>query len=449
MNIEKVEIKKIVHGGFGLSHLSSGQVLLVRGALPGETVKATVTKTTKNYLSGIVKTIIKAHPMRVVAPCKYYDQCGGCNLQHCHIGTQLTIKKNILLDLLQRSQQEKVQKAAAILSDPLSSPSPFGYRQRIRLQIGEDGRIGFRRFRSHKICQVDSCLLAAPTINSTLNELKEMDEFHKLAGLATEIELQINPQSAKVVCLIHFTRKPRPSDLMAARSICRSLQTMENIFFLGEKFQLTDCYNRREKSPGRHLIVSYPATAWGLRPLKFIWEAGGFSQVNLQQNLQLIRIVFEFAKITENETVLDLFCGMGNFAIPLALLAKQVTGIEGQGGSIRSAKLNAENNGLNNTIFVKSPVHEWCRKTREEGIQFDCLIIDPPRRGVPSLAGDLSGLTKKRLIYISCDPATLCRDLCELTLAGFAIKNIQPVDMFPQTHHIETVVLLEKRSLVT
>jgi 23S rRNA (uracil1939-C5)-methyltransferase len=222
---------------------------------------------------------------------------------------------------------------------------------------------------------------------------------------------------------------------------------MENIFFLGEKFQLTDCYNRKEKSPGKHLIVSYPATVWGLRPLKFLWEAGGFSQVNLQQNLQLIRIVLEFARVTEDETVLDLFCGMGNFSIPLALPAKQVTGIEGQGGSIRSAKLNAENNGLNNTRFVKSPVHDGCQKMKEEGLQFDCVIIDPPRRGVPSLADNLARLTKKRLIYISCDPATLCRDLCELTLAGFTIKNIQPVDMFPQTHHIETVVLLEKRYL--
>jgi len=449
MNIEKAEIKKIVNGGFGLSHLPSGQTLLVERALPGETVDVTVTKTIKNYLFGKIDQIIIPHNNRHSAPCEYYDQCGGCNLQHCSYSTQLTIKRNILLDLLQRSREGLLKKGVAVLANPIPSPAIFGYRQRIRLQIDDHGRTGFRRFRSHRICPVDSCLLAEAPINKSLKELKGTEEFHDLLKLTTEIELQLNPQSAKVVCLLHFSRKPRPSDLTAARSICNNLQSIEGLFFLGEDFQMMGPYGRERQSSGRHLLVCYPETEKGFPPLELFWETGGFCQVNLNQNRNLIRIVMDFCKVSKDETVLDLFCGMGNFSIPLAGQAKQVTAIEGQGSSIRSAKLNAENHGLSNTKFIKGPIHDSCRKLRKQGMRFDCVIIDPPRQGVPSLASDLAELTKKRLLYISCDPATLCRDLCDLTGAGFEIKKIQPIDMFPQTHHIETVVLLEKRSLFT
>ncbi len=444
MNIEKVTIKKVVNGGFGLSHLPSGQIILVQRALPTEIVNVSIEKTKKNYLFGEIRQIVKPHQARRVAPCKYYSHCGGCNLQHCDTATQITIKKEILLDLLQRSSDARVRKAVNLLLDPVASPSAFRYRQRIRLQIDKHGEIGFRQFRSHKIASVNSCLLAEEPINKSLRKLSNLTDFHKLTSLATEIEFQLNPQSGKVVCLFHFIRKPRPADIGAARSICSDIQPVERIFFSGENFPIMGPYGEEETSPGRNLLVRYPEIAKGSTPLNLQWEAGGFCQVNLQQNKQLINIVLEFCNATREETVLDLFCGMGNFSIPIARQAKKLTGIEGQGSSIRSAKSNAVNNGLPNTIFIKSPIHTGCKKLREQGSRFDCVIIDPPRQGTPALAADLAMLAKKRLVYISCDPATLCRDLAELAQAGFEIKKIQPIDMFPQTHHIETVVLLEK-----
>jgi len=444
MNIEKAVIKKIVHGGFGLSHLSSGKTLLVQRTLPGEIIKIAVTETKKNYSIGRLQKIILPHKKRAPAPCKYYDQCGGCNLQHCDIQTQLTIKKNILLDLLQRSREGNVQNAVNTVANPVPSPSDFGYRQRIRLLVDEDGRVGFRRFRSHRVCHVDHCLLAAPPINDSLERLVKQEGFQSLMKLATEIELQLNPGSAKIACLIHFRRKPRPSDVKAAKSLCSTILTIETIFFLGDDYQMMGPYGSQEKPPAKHLHISYPEVKDRVPPLEFFWEAGGFCQVNLEQNRQLIQIVLNFSKVGKNETVLDLFCGMGNFSIPLARQAKQVTGIEGQGGAIRSARLNSEHDGLDNTEFIKGSINDSCRKLREQGICFDCVIIDPPRQGIPSLASTLAELTKKRLVYISCDPATLCRDLDDLTETGFTIQEIQPIDMFPQTHHIETVVLLEK-----
>lgn len=157
----------------------------------------------------------------------------------------------------------------------------------------------------------------------------------------------------------------------------------------------------------------------------------------------MIETVLGFCNIGLKNSVLDLYCGMGNFAIPVSTLAQKVFGIEGQGSSIRCAKHNAATADANNTTFKKLPVHKGCDTLIEKGEKFDCIIIDPPRQGAPELATQLSRLCSKRLVYISCDPATLCRDLMALTKEGFSIKTIQPLDMFPQTHHIETVVLLE------
>jgi 23S rRNA (uracil1939-C5)-methyltransferase len=223
---------------------------------------------------------------------------------------------------------------------------------------------------------------------------------------------------------------------------------VERIFFVGTDFPITGPYYDEGKTDHERMNnifnVHYPLVAQINRSLNLSWEAGGFCQVNLEQNRKIIETVLEFCQAEKTDTVLDLYCGMGNFSIPLAMRAKNVLGIEGQASAIRSAKYNASNAGLANTRFLKSSAHDACIELAEKGEQFDCVLIDPPRQGAPGLAGHLAKITIKRLVYISCDPATLCRDLADLTDAGFTITKIQPLDMFPQTHHIETVVLLEK-----
>lgn len=445
MKSEKVIIKKIVNGSFGLSYLSSGQVLLVRGALPGETVDVEIEKTKNNYLFGKIKRVITPHKARRSAPCKYYNKCGGCDLQHCHDGAQLTLKKDILLDLMQRSSEADLQAAGDLLKEPIASPSSFNYRQRIRLQVDEHGRVGFRQFKSHKVVSIDKCLLAVEQINNCLIELKNLTDFKSLIPLTTEIELLLNPATNYIIILIHFNRKPRPANIEAARSIGSKIESVESIFFSGKTFPIMGPYRQEKKSPGKHLHISYNSVMNGFPPLDLCWEIGGFCQVNLQQNRQLINVVLDLCQLSRKETVLDLFCGMGNFSIPLARQAKHLIGIEGQGSSTRSAITNAQNNDLANTEFIKKPIHTGCKQLLLENVKFDCVVTDPPRQGMPGLAADLAALTKKRLVYISCDPATLCRDLADLLKKGFIIKKIQPVDMFPQTHHIETVVLLKKK----
>jgi len=445
MQQQTVTITKIVNGGYGFGRLSTGQVILVRHLLPGESAIVTIEEEKKNLLYGKVHQIIKKHPKRRMAPCRYYSQCGGCDLQLCDYDNQLTIKKGIVEDLLLRQPHDQLKVSVESLCEPTPSPLEFGYRQRIRLQVDEDNRIGFRRFRSHEIIPIDCCLLAHNSINDTLSELLDHESTWKLTELSLEIELQLNPVSGKTVCTFHFSRKPRPTDIKIARLICGDINLIERIFFAGENFPTQGPFGTEEgERLGNVLTLHYPEINGINAPLTLSWEVGGFCQVNLPQNIRLIETVIDFSQPNEQESILDLFCGMGNFSIPLASRAHRLSGVEGQGSAIRSAKENAIRANLTNTHFQKSPIHTACTDITEKGQQFDCVVIDPPRQGAPELSSQLAAICAKRLVYISCDPATLCRDLVKLTEEGFEIKIIQPVDMFPQTHHIETVVLLEK-----
>ena len=448
MALETIHIAKIVNGGYGLARLATGQVALVRLVLPNETVIITTEEAKKNHLFGRVQQILTEHPARISPPCKYYGRCGGCDLQHCEYPTQLILKRGIIEDLLSRQYNPAVHESVSLLAAPVPSPAVFGYRQRIRLQVGARGAIGFLRFHSHEIISIDSCLLAGDAINTTLSGLRQHEDGRRLTELSTEIELQLNPRTGHTVPIFHFPRKPRPADIDSARRFCRDMGEVERIFFVGADFPMTGPYvsgsQKDQETMDNIFTVQYPTIATADGPVSLSWEAGGFCQVNLAQNRKLIEIVLQFCRVDKTETVLDLYCGMGNFSIPLAMQAREVLAVESQGSAIRSARNNAVLGGLTNINFHKNSVHGSCMALAAKNQRFDCVVIDPPRQGAPGLAGQLAAITGKRLVYISCDPATLCRDLVDLTNEGFTISAIQPVDMFPQTHHIETVVLLEK-----
>ncbi|MCP3887351.1 MAG: 23S rRNA (uracil(1939)-C(5))-methyltransferase RlmD [Desulfobulbaceae bacterium] len=447
MSTETITIEKIVNGGYGLSHLASGQVILVRNVLPDEVVIVTPQEAKKNYLFGKVQEIRKGHPGRATPPCRYFGKCGGCDLQHSDYNTQLEIKKAILEDLLLRQESSPLKEVASKLPSPLPSPHFFHYRQRIRLQVDKDGQPGFRRYRSHDIVAIDSCLLAEEHLNSSLRSLQNSEEAEQLIALSTEVELQSNPDSGNCVVIFNFRRKIRPADIKAAQKLCETVISIERIFISGKDFPLQGpfCSQQPESSTADNLMSCSLSLENGVEDFQLSWEAGGFCQVNLKQNKTLIETVLQLSQPQKEESLLDLYCGMGNFSIPLAFLVKEVFGIEGQGSAIRSARRNATQAGLTNTNFKKSPVHTACDQLIKEGKIFDTVVIDPPRQGAPELASQLTQLTNKKLVYISCDPATLCRDLTALTSHGFSINKIVPIDMFPQTHHIETVVILEKQ----
>jgi len=445
MSAPLFRVEKIVNGGYGLARRENGQIVLIRHVLPGETVRAHVILEKKGFVEAAPDAILAPSPHRIPAPCPHYGVCGGCDLQHCDSPEQLRIKKGIIGDLLLRSPHIALQQALPLLGDPLPSPRVFGYRQRLRLQISGNGTPGFHRFHSHQCVPVSQCLLAGPELNAILQQFHAHPSFSRLLTIATELELLFNPASTKVIGLLHLTRKPRPADMKLAEALTASLPGLERIIFCGQDFPPVGSNGEDGTNASLQLVLP-PFPGHTDRPASLSWEATGFCQVNLEQNIRLIRTVLDCCEATPDTTILDLFCGMGNFSIPLAMQAASLLGIEGQGAAVRRARKNSEQAGLANTRFEKGPIHAHCQTLAATGRSFDCVIIDPPRQGAPELASLLAALTRKRLIYISCDPATLCRDLGELTRSGFVIRGLQPVDMFPQTHHIETVALLEKDS---
>jgi 23S rRNA (uracil1939-C5)-methyltransferase len=436
-----VTIEKIVHGGLGLGRLDDGRVIMVGKVLPDEKVTVTITDSKKDYLYGEAETILEAHPLRRNSPCPWYGLCGGCDLQHCTYEEQLQIKTGIIRDLLSRQVQRADIELSPPVHDTLASPLQFGYRQRIRLQVDSNGKVGFLRFRSHQIVPIRHCMVAREELNAVLGELTST--CIRIFGHCRELELFLNPMSCRVVCLFHLFRKPRPADIREAEHLTNTIPLIDRIFFQGSDFPLTGPFSVQglQTNNLQLLLPSFQDTE---NPIVLNWEVGGFCQLNLEQNVQLIDHILRISQVNKNESILDLFCGMGNFSIPLACRAASLLGIEGQGAAIRSARINSDQARLTNTIFQKGPIHQACSNLVRAGKVFDCVVLDPPRQGVPGLASALAALSSRRLVYISCDPATLCRDLADLTRYDFIIRHIQPIDMFPQTHHIETIAMLEK-----
>jgi 23S rRNA (uracil1939-C5)-methyltransferase len=441
---KQVRIEKIVHGGFGLGRIDDGRVVLVGKVLPGEMVAFSVTEEKNRYLYAEAAAIIEPHPSRIDPPCPWYGKCGGCDIQHCDYKQQLRIKTDIVRDLYLHQFPDTRTELLTLMHDTLPSPVQFSYRQRIRLQVDANGRTGFLGFRSHTIIPIGRCLVAKDGLNVVLSELQKNSSCAKILNNCDEFELLFNPISSGVICLFHLLRKPRPADIRQAEELTGTIPLLERVYFQGVDFPLTGPFGSKEIPQTNSLQMRLSPFAEEDTPLKLSWEVGGFCQVNLQQNERLIRLVVDCCRLSRNESVLDLFCGMGNFSIPLAARAASLLGIEGQGSAIRSARKNSTDAGLANTTFEKGPIHEVCRRLVRESRVFDCVVLDPPRQGVPGLARELTALTGRKLVYISCDPATLCRDLAAFARCGFTLRYMQPVDMFPQTHHIETVVLLEK-----
>jgi 23S rRNA (uracil1939-C5)-methyltransferase len=435
MKSNTLTVEKIVNGGYGLARDDTGQVILLHNSLPGEKVRYRITDKRKKTLFGQAEPVGTTHACRIAPPCHYYGRCGGCNLQHCSYDEQLNIKTQIMTELFQG--------LFANIGKCTPSPEQFGYRQRIRLQIHE-GTIGFLRFRSSEIVPITACLLAHSQINAALESLLQNESFQILAGSSKEIELLYNPGSKSVTLVFHCQRKPRPAEQKSAVDLVRTTDEVERIFFTGSDFSLQGPYtDGAVTSTAKKLSYLFTETS-AKQAFRLSWEVGGFCQVNLRQNENLIDYIIQHCQDLSGMKVLDLFCGMGNFSIPLARIADSVIGVEGQGAAVRAARQNCAEANLTNTNFIKGASDAVCRNFHDEQRKFDVTLVDPPRQGVGSLVADLAAITRRKIIYISCDPATLVRDIISLQQHCFQLVSVQPFDMFPQTHHIEAVAILEK-----
>ncbi len=441
--LHSVLIEKLVPGGFGLGRLQEGIVILTRYVLPGEKVLVREVSRKKDFITATLKEILTPSPDRIDPPCPIYGRCGGCDLQHANPETQIRLKKAILTESLQRTAGNIFADPARSIQSPLAADQQFGYRQRIRLQVDENGRFGFFRPESHILEPAKQCPLALEELNTVLKQLHSNDSFGELIKHCRAFELLFNPESSDTIMLLHFNRKPRANDNKLAGKLANETNGLSAILMQVEGYGLYD--------PETQIFTSSPPLLSQTLALDILqqelvlsWEAGGFCQVNLEQNKKLIQLVLEMVANGSHNRVLDLYCGFGNFSLPVAGLAGEIMGFDSQNRAIRSAKRNAERNGISNCYFEKNKVNIAVSSLLAEDRTFDAIILDPPRQGASDIASLLPGLNAEQIIYISCNPATLARDLALLIPAGYELYSLVPVDMFPQTHHLESVALLKR-----
>ncbi len=391
-----IEIEKLVYGGDGLSRID-GQVVLTPLVLPGEQVSLETSRIKKGLLRGSVTSIDQASPHRVEPRCPYFGTCGGCQYQHAGYSFQVEQKRAILLENLQRlGGITYAGEVEAITADP------WFYRNRIQLHF-EKGRSGFHRLGSNQLIPVAECFIASPLLVEAIRNLSSLANKPEWPGFLQSLELFSNESELQ----INVLDSTRP---VAAR------------FFDWVR-------NSLPIAPGP---VSYEAVGH-----KFRISHGAFFQVN---RFLIDRLVEEVIGQAAGEHAIDLYAGVGLFSLPLSAKFARVDSVERSGPAVRDLEFNAQEAGLQNVSAKRVSAEDFLRTVFQSP---DLIIVDPPRSGLGSEATqELLRIKPRKLTIVSCDPATLARDLKQLTSA-FTIKRMTLVDLFPQTYHLETVVHLE------
>lgn len=430
-------IERLCYGGAGFGRLE-GKACFVPFSAPGDRVRVRIVKEKRSFLEGELLELPVPSPLRIAPACPLFGSCGGCNWQHLPYAEQLKQKGEIFGDSLRRLGRVEED----CLHPVAPSAQQFGYRSRIQLKLSRKGGVtalGFFKGGSHEVVDApQGCAIAHPLLNRMSAEFRALlGRLPELAAVS-QIDLAMGDDGASVA-LLHLDAKD-PAPLAAALAgAAGELPSVSGLFLrLGAK-------SRIEKVFGvESLSYAIPAGLFpGSRPMRLSFGRGGFSQVNYPQNLQLIRSVFEMAQLTGTERVLDLYCGNGNISVPIAPFVSRLLGIEGYAPSIADALANAAANGVSNASFQVSDAALAVGRLAARGERFDLVILDPPRSGAESV-GEIARLAPKSIIYVSCDPPTLSRDLALLGDKGYRVVSSQPVDMFPQTYHLESVTLLKR-----
>lgn len=422
-----------------------GMAVFVEGLLPGETGEARITKLAKSYAEAELVRRISDSPDRVLPPCPYFGDCGGCQLQHSSYIGQLNYKNSRV-----ESCMRKIAKMPddVVLNFPLPAREHFGYRNKASLPIsqGKDGiEIGYYKEKSHNLIDIEKCALLPQEMNDAITLVRDWANEYKISaydertgrGLLRHLILRYSHVGEMMVGLVI-----NGEEIPYAKALIRNLRLN-----LPEVFSVVQNVNKKR---GSAILGSETKVLFGserileeISGLEFDISLNTFLQVNHAQTELLYQTVFRLARILPGEVVVDLYCGAGTISLCAAKLAGKVYGIEIVPEAVRDAKANAEKNGITNAEFYCADCAAGFEKVAERAGKIDVVIVDPPRKGLEKkVIDDIVKNAPGRIVYVSCDPATLARDLALFGERGFAPRFIQPVDMFPQTAHVETAVLL-------
>ena len=431
-----ISIEKLAFGGKGVGRIN-GKVCFVPFSAPGDELKVRVVAEKHSYLTARILDILTPSQERITPHCPLFGSCGGCGWQHISYHWQLVAKRQILSETLWRVARVP----GDLVAETIPSPLQFGYRSRVQFKLYHYcGRllIGFFRHGSHLVEDAQQgCPIAKPDINVALHNLRVvLTDFPDPAAIP-----QINIDSAEhgAVGIINYIGRNPNGAIAFFKKHAEALQPLTGLYLqTGRKSTLRKVW-------GEGLLTySMPAGSTGAHSCTLSFSPGGFSQINTLQNVALLEIVRKLADLKGKESVLDLYCGNGNFSLPLADESGEVTGIEGYKDSVAAAVDNCRKNGINNARFTASDAAAAVHSLAAVGRRFDVAILDPPRSGAADVVRELHRLKPERIIYISCDPNTLARDCGLLSANGYHVRSCIPVDMFPQTHHVESVTLLQQ-----
>lgn len=420
-------ITSMAYGGKGIARVD-GKVVFIDGAIPGDVVDASLVEDKGRYADALLVALREPSPLRGPSPCPVSDACGGCQWQGVPYEQQLLWKRGFVEAALQRIGKLPGDTAPAL--EMFASPSTQAYRNRvlIRLHVQEDGRVelGYFRRGTHQLVPIDRCAIAASAINAGIAALSTLSD-KAFAGLRVRIELQEveEPAGQLVLTLYPSDGASRLVEEFAAR-----VRTLPLVHWAGLVFDL----------PEAPLVPL--ESDLGIR---FLTQPGQFQQVNLALNRVLRRLVRDHVEAVQPTRVLDLFCGSGNLSLPLANGVRYVEGAESNKKAIGCAKQTAALNGITGTVYLAGDAEKHLWKCSKAGETFDLVILDPPRQGMYRGMIPLKNLAPAHIIYVSCDPTTLARDLGALCKKDrYQVDRLVALDFFPNTHHVETVAFLRR-----
>lgn len=428
------EIHSLSHDGKGIATICNKKTF-INGALPGEKVTFKITQKRSHYNEAETLEILTSSSERITPPCNHFGVCGGCSLQHMSAETQMRIKQQTLLDQLKHFSQVTPE---AII--PPLNANTTGYRRKARLGVKFVFKknkllVGFREKSSHYLAELERCVVLHPQVGERLLELSQLIASLELYRQIPQIEVAMGDTNA---ALIFRHLKPLPDE------------DKDKLTEFGENYHF---HIYLQPNPPELVYKLWPddqklRLSYTLpeNELEFLFHPLDFTQINLEINRLMVKQALILLDIKSDETVLDLFCGIGNFTLPIARHVRHVTGIEGSTDMVIRAKDNAMHNNINNIDFYEANLMEpatqqapWMKT------QYDKILLDPPRAGAKEILPYFKQFAAKRIVYVSCNPATLARDAGQLVhQLGYQLKEVGIINMFPHTSHIEAIAVFDK-----
>lgn len=436
-----VTIEGYGEGGMGVARID-GHVVFVHGALRGEKCRVLILKTLKSVAFAKVLEVIEPSSERITPDCPYFPRCGGCTYRHIRYEEELRLKKQRVQDNLSRIGGSDVT-----VEEILGARDTLRYRNKAQYPVSKDGAVGFYRARTHEVIECEHCLLVKPEADAAAEALREYMQSCRVAGydektgrgLVRHLYIRSNAAGESLVCvLVNGDKLPKEDRLVAllrdacpkCTGIVLGTNTKKGNVILGDRYRTLWGSDRLEDTLcGKTFRLSVPS----------------FYQVNRVQAERLYAKAIEFAGLTGQETVLDLYCGAGTITLALSDHAKKVLGAELVPEAIDDARENAARNGVKNAEFFCGDASDVAKKLARENLRPDVITVDPPRKGLAAdVVESIAEMQPGRVVYVSCDSATMARDVKRLADLGYTAQRACAVDMFPRADHVETVCLLSK-----